>query len=592
MACSRLAFSGTYNVVNSAEDAEKCAQFTSKSLERGARFILHNRSEMLRADQVSVADVFDRAGEWAGTVVYPPNLVRHETKAFVESMSDPEWKKTLSRWLPAVDQYDLWVTIDIPGRQRWSTIVISYWNFPVFEVDTWQGHEYSADEAAVALVEDIYDKADNLFSAFFFQLGEFSYPQHELRKLSFSYFWVGDHEHNDADLLHETYKPILRKTLLTNAKDDLLFTGVGDGRVLVSSRGFVGMTGQNQLGRAPELIACVARERDVANAGTDAGMRDFFRELSKIVKATSSLASLSEHLVPMIQRESDQALGNLRRLSGTAQHSLVDIELSKNVPELSVQVQKAELDDKSLFGAMQDVFQLRAYATNVLSNTIQSRSLIRDVCGEIGLPEGEFTRPRMTLAEHVASRLADLETGFTKIVEELLPLHSALSVNRLTLHSKYAALTSKTQPEDSQIALDTCFVLMPFRDEMDEIYREIILPALDGAEFALNCYRADELYGTAPIIQDIWKSIKRARLIIAELTGRNPNVLYELGLAHVLRKPAILITQSMDDVPFDLKHLRVISYSLGPRGLKRLSEDLVRTVEAVLKSDERQQVFS
>jgi hypothetical protein len=92
-------------------------------------------------------------------------------------------------------------------------------------------------------------------------------------------------------------------------------------------------------------------------------------------------------------------------------------------------------------------------------------------------------------------------------------------------------------------------------------------------------------------MQDVWAAITKARIVIAELTGRNPNVLYELGLTHVLRKPAILIVQSMDDVPFDLRHLRCIVYSLGPGGLRKLRTDLEATIRQVLSSPSREVVL-
>ena len=61
-------------------------------------------------------------------------------------------------------------------------------------------------------------------------------------------------------------------------------------------------------------------------------------------------------------------------------------------------------------------------------------------------------------------------------------------------------------------------------------------------------------------MDQIWQGIHAAKILVAELTGRNPNVFYELGLAHALEKPVVLVSSNQDDVPFDVQHIRVIYY--------------------------------
>ena len=73
---------------------------------------------------------------------------------------------------------------------------------------------------------------------------------------------------------------------------------------------------------------------------------------------------------------------------------------------------------------------------------------------------------------------------------------------------------------------------------------------------------------------DIWSAINAARIIVADCTGRNPNVMYEIGLAHAIGKYTILLAQSIRDVPFDLRHLRYIIYSNTPDGLIILRQKL------------------
>lgn len=108
--------------------------------------------------------------------------------------------------------------------------------------------------------------------------------------------------------------------------------------------------------------------------------------------------------------------------------------------------------------------------------------------------------------------------------------------------------------------LDTCFVMMPFGQWMDAYYREIYVPAI--REAGLEPVRADELFSTGSVIEQIWEQISRAKVLLADLTDKNANVFYELGLAHAANKPVVFTTGQLEDVPFDLRHLRVAVYDI------------------------------
>jgi hypothetical protein len=128
-----------------------------------------------------------------------------------------------------------------------------------------------------------------------------------------------------------------------------------------------------------------------------------------------------------------------------------------------------------------------------------------------------------------------------------------------------------------------CFVLMPFGPPFDSYYQQIIKPAAKDA--GLDTIRSDEIYSTKPIIQDIWSSIWQARVVIAEVTGKNPNVNYELGLCHALGLPTIIITKDIADVPFDYRHRRCITYCTENVGWDdKLRNDLTATVK-ILAND-------
>lgn len=113
-----------------------------------------------------------------------------------------------------------------------------------------------------------------------------------------------------------------------------------------------------------------------------------------------------------------------------------------------------------------------------------------------------------------------------------------------------------------KIAIDnpvnSCFVIMPFSSMYETEYQRVIQPVIE--EFGVTCVRGDEIYEKQRIMDDIWNSIKNCRFAVAELTGKNPNVMYEIGLAHALGKPVVILTRNEADVPFDLKHLRYLFY--------------------------------
>ena len=130
---------------------------------------------------------------------------------------------------------------------------------------------------------------------------------------------------------------------------------------------------------------------------------------------------------------------------------------------------------------------------------------------------------------------------------------------------------------------DSCFVMMPFATPLGGYYDKIYKPAIEKA--GLIPIRADnEIFGTGKIIDQIWSGINSARVLVAELTSRNPNVFYELGLAHALKKPVVLVSSNEDDVPFDLHHIRVIYYDVndpfwGSKLIDKISENILSAIE-------------
>lgn len=116
------------------------------------------------------------------------------------------------------------------------------------------------------------------------------------------------------------------------------------------------------------------------------------------------------------------------------------------------------------------------------------------------------------------------------------------------------------------------FVVMPFSPDLQHVYADHIAKVCE--ELNMRCSRADDFSGSTEIMKDVWDAIAGRDIIVADCTGQNPNVFYELGIAHTLGKPVILIAQSKLDIPFDVAHFRYIKYKNDPKGLAMLEKRL------------------
>lgn len=151
-------------------------------------------------------------------------------------------------------------------------------------------------------------------------------------------------------------------------------------------------------------------------------------------------------------------------------------------------------------------------------------------------------------------------------------LNKAVESGKITMQQKVAVLRIL----DFLAQRKYSFILMPFAKEFDNVYKKALKPTLESLDYI--CKRADEISESKEIINIIWEQINRANIIIADLTGKNPNVYYELGYAHALGKDTILITESIDDVPFDLRHRKCVKYNRTKIGLFNLSESLKKFI--------------
>lgn len=185
------------------------------------------------------------------------------------------------------------------------------------------------------------------------------------------------------------------------------------------------------------------------------------------------------------------------------------------------------------------------------------------------LPEDEFFENTLVRQFNIPrERVKVFIEIFTKNLDYLKAFRAAESVEvseeiKPPANGTFIPSKSITTEDVSKVRthLDTCFVMMPIGGHWsDTYYKDVFAPAIKEA--GMEPFRADELFSTGTVIEQIWEQIQKSKILVADLTGKNANVFYELGLAHADKKPVVFVTGNLDDVPFDLRHLRVIVYDL------------------------------
>lgn len=231
-----------------------------------------------------------------------------------------------------------------------------------------------------------------------------------------------------------------------------------------------------------------------------------------------------------------------------------------------------------------------------MREAVQQAPVVGDVYkyyrGE-NLPESQFLRNTAIESFKVPTDKADdFVAVFTKSLEDAELLEDLGDGQRRVLDVTYSSSTPTSASEETLKKLskgitveatDTCFVMQPFAPPLGDYYASVFEPAISKA--GLRAVRADdEIFGTGKIIDQIWNGINATRVLVAELTTRNANVFYELGLAHALRKPVILVSSNKEDVPFDIGHVRVIYYDLhdpfwGNKLIEKVAENILQALK-------------
>lgn len=163
-----------------------------------------------------------------------------------------------------------------------------------------------------------------------------------------------------------------------------------------------------------------------------------------------------------------------------------------------------------------------------------------------------------------------------KLVEKML------SDKRSDKMSAAQCSFSSTACSGLEIDTSVAAVMIPFRPEFDDV-RNAMSEACRKNGLTLKA--ADNVWENSILIGDILNLIRTSCIVIVDFTGKNPNVMYETGVAHALGKEVIPITQAMEDVPFDVRHLRVLEYKNNETGRKDLENRLEERIDTILEKN-------
>lgn len=200
-------------------------------------------------------------------------------------------------------------------------------------------------------------------------------------------------------------------------------------------------------------------------------------------------------------------------------------------------------------------------------------SLLRPARELMEIGERSPREPSIQVLLSVGSFLEAYEGDLRSQEENSLLEHKRLLEEQLGVAADSKPSVSVDDPK-------AVFVIMPFRAEFNDVWKG----GIQGAcrELGLTAVRADMINRSSNITDDIVQSIKDCHVAIADVTENNPNVMFELGYAVARDKPNIIISQSSDYLPFDIRHLRTIVYTNSWSGIEELRNKLVSFLKETL----------
>jgi len=190
----------------------------------------------------------------------------------------------------------------------------------------------------------------------------------------------------------------------------------------------------------------------------------------------------------------------------------------------------------------------------------------------------------------VLSRMIEAQPLSLRVIEDYVNKKFPLAGDTHYISAKHSERVITFAPNvfhipDGEVESELVAVMMPFASNFRSIFDSIKAACSDCG---LRCLRADDIWEDATIMQDVFSLIFRAQVVVVDFTGKNPNVMYETGIAHTLGKHVVPISQSLADLPSDMGHHRVLQYLANGEGLKALRKGLVAklTQFSPPKSDE------
>jgi hypothetical protein len=172
----------------------------------------------------------------------------------------------------------------------------------------------------------------------------------------------------------------------------------------------------------------------------------------------------------------------------------------------------------------------------------------------------------------------DLYVDNIKVISQRgLTITDGLSVGLFAFRSSVRATFRNFQVDDAR---PKAFIVMQFTSPYNEVYRDAIQPLV--TEIGFDPLRVDDIASPGIIISDIKNQITESSIVIADITEANPNVYYEVGMAHAIDKPTVLLAQRGTKLPFDVGPHRCIFYENTIPGRARLQEALKRSLESLL----------
>ena len=194
---------------------------------------------------------------------------------------------------------------------------------------------------------------------------------------------------------------------------------------------------------------------------------------------------------------------------------------------------------------------------------------------------------------HVLSKLTDGNEHRLAIIEQFVAEKRAKIANTESVGG-FVSTNRRSEPElvirfapdvfqipDKPVDTNVLSVMMPFDSQFVSTYTAIRSVC---CRLGILCKRADDIWDNSILMQDVFDLIFTSRAVITDFTGRNPNVFYETGVAHTLGKLVVPITQSVDDIPFNLRHHRALTYLPTREGLQKLEFNLERKLISVFHS--------